>query len=37
MNEHNYDIWNIFPGYKKLNGQLFQFDAVFYNKNNYKY
>ena len=37
MNEHNYDIWNIFLGYKKLNGQLFQFDAVFYNKNNYKY
>ena len=38
MNEHNYDIWNIFPGYKKkLIGQLLQFDAVFYNKNNYKY
>jgi FkbM family methyltransferase len=38
MNEHNYGIWNIFPGYKKkLVGQLFQFDGVFYNKNNYKY
>ena len=38
MNDHNYDIWNIFPGYKKKTvGQLFQFDAVFYNKNNYKY
>jgi FkbM family methyltransferase len=38
MNDHNYDIWNIFPGYKKeLVGQLFQFDAVFYNKDNYKY
>ena len=34
MNDHNYDIWNIFPGYKKKTvGQLFQFDAVFYNKN----
>ena len=38
MNDHNYDIWNIFPGYKKKAvGQLFQFDAIFYNKNNYKY
>ena len=37
MNNNNYDIWNIYPGYrKKLVGQLYQFDAIFYNKNNYK-
>ena len=37
MNDNNFDIWNIYPGYKKkLIGQLYQFDVIFYNQNNYK-
>ena len=36
MKSNNYEIWNIFPGYKKkLIGQLYQFDALFYNKKDY--
>ncbi len=35
MNNNNFEIWCIFPGYKKKNsGQLYQFDVIFYNKIN---
>jgi FkbM family methyltransferase len=34
MNDYNFDIWTIYPGYKKKSiGQLYQFDVIFYNKN----
>ena len=34
MRERNFEVWNIFPGYKqKDNGQLYQFDAIFYKLN----
>jgi len=33
MNDCNFDIWTIYPGYKKKSiGQLYQFDVIFYNK-----
>jgi len=33
MNDNNFDIWSIYPGYKKRSiGQLYQFDAIFYNQ-----
>jgi len=33
MYEKNFDVWTIFPGYKQKNkGQLYQFDAIFFNK-----
>ena len=35
MNDNNFGIWNIYPGYKKkLIGQLYQFDVIFYNQTN---
>ena len=35
MNDNNFDIWNIYPGYKKKSiGQLYQFDVIFYNQTN---
>ncbi len=35
MNHNNFEIWSIFPGYKKKNiGQLYQFDVIFYNRLN---
>jgi FkbM family methyltransferase len=37
MNGNNFDIWSIYPGYKKKSvGQLYQFDVIFYNQTNYK-
>ena len=37
MNDNNFDIWSIYPGYKKKSiGQLYQFDVIFYNQTNYK-
>jgi len=34
MYKKNFEIWTIFPGYKqKAKGQLYQFDAIFFNKN----
>ena len=37
MNDYNFDIWSIYPGYKKKSiGQLYQFDVIFYNQTNYK-
>ena len=36
MNDYNFDIWTIYPGYKKKSiGQLYQFDVIFYNKQLY--
>ena len=33
MYEKNFEVWSIFPGYKQKNkGQLYQFDAIFFNK-----
>ena len=33
MNDCNFDIWTIYPWYKKKSiGQLYQFDVIFYNK-----
>jgi len=33
MTDKNFDIWTIYPGYKKKSiGQLYQFDVIFYNK-----
>ena len=33
MYEKNFEVWTIFPGYKQKNkGQLYQFDAIFFNK-----
>ncbi len=33
MMDKNFDIWTIYPGYKKKSiGQLYQFDVIFYNK-----
>tara|TARA_B110000305_G_C19339326_1_gene588244 strand:+ start:156 stop:878 length:723 start_codon:yes stop_codon:yes gene_type:complete len=33
MNDKGFDIWTIYPGYKKKSiAQLYQFDAIFYNK-----
>ena len=35
MNGNNFDIWSIYPGYKKKSiGQLYQFDVIFYNQTN---
>ena len=34
MYKKNFENWTIFPGYKQRNkGQLYQFDAIFFNKN----
>ena len=33
MYEKNFEVWSIFTGYKQKNkGQLYQFDAIFFNK-----
>ena len=38
MNNNNFSVWSIFPGYKKKSiGQLYQFDVIFYNKLNNNY
>lgn len=37
MRDNNFEIWNIFPGYKKKSiGQLYQFDVIFYNQHSLK-